>query len=331
MNNIKVSILVPICNVEKYLDKCLQSIIKQSLNEIEIVCINDGSKDNSLEIIKKYAQNDNRIIIIDKANTGYGDSMNQGLRIAKGEYIGIVESDDFIDGDMFRKLYENAKKYNADIVKSNFYFYWENPLKLIYKNNLKIKSILLDTEICRRKLFLGMPAIWSAIYKNDWLKKEKIEFLPTPGASYQDISFRFKSVALAQKIVLIPEALLYYRQDNPNSSVKSTAMDKIYLNHKEYDEIKKFIKERNLWKFNKYFCNKLLSACALNYGRIDKVYRKDYYNFFINELKIIDRWEIDYIDLPTWLRYGGYFAIKNNFRILLDFMIKLKKIKEKIF
>jgi glycosyltransferase involved in cell wall biosynthesis len=105
----RISIIIPIYNVNKYLRECLDSIINQTLKTIEIICVNDGSTDNSLEIIKEYIY-DNRIIIINKNNSGYGDSMNQGLNIASGEYIGIVESDDYVDIYMFENLYKITKK-----------------------------------------------------------------------------------------------------------------------------------------------------------------------------------------------------------------------------
>jgi glycosyltransferase involved in cell wall biosynthesis len=104
----KVSIIVPIYNVEKYLRECLDSIVKQTLKDIEIVCVNDGSTDSSLDIIKEYAEKDERVKYIDKPNSGYGISMNQGLDKAQGEYIGIVESDDFIKPEMFEELYNLA-------------------------------------------------------------------------------------------------------------------------------------------------------------------------------------------------------------------------------
>jgi len=118
----RISIIIPIYNVNKYLRECLDSIINQTLKTIEIICVNDGSTDNSLEIIKEYIY-DNRIIIINKNNSGYGDSMNQGLNIASGEYIGIVESDDFIDINMFENLYKITKKGDIDIIRSNFYLF----------------------------------------------------------------------------------------------------------------------------------------------------------------------------------------------------------------
>ena len=119
----KVSIIVPIYNVEQYLVECMESIVHQTLKDIEIICVNDGSTDNSLKIIQDYAQKDNRIVIIDKQNEGYGKGMNDGLDKATGEYVGIVEPDDFIDEDMFFQLYTIAKQNDCEVVKSCWYNY----------------------------------------------------------------------------------------------------------------------------------------------------------------------------------------------------------------
>ena len=116
----KVSILIPIYNVEKYLRQCLESVVNQTLEDIEIICINDGSTDSSPEIIREFASRDSRIKVIDKQNTGYGHSMNQGLKAATGEYIGIVESDDFVELNMFESLYITAKNNGAEVVKSEY-------------------------------------------------------------------------------------------------------------------------------------------------------------------------------------------------------------------
>lgn len=114
--NVKVSILIPIYNVEEYLVACLSSVVNQKLKEIEIICINDGSTDKSLNIIQKFMQIDNRIKLINKQNSGYGDSMNFGLKAAQGEYIGIIESDDIAKKNMFKELYNIAKKMTSQIL-----------------------------------------------------------------------------------------------------------------------------------------------------------------------------------------------------------------------
>ena len=123
MNSIYVSIIMPIYNAERFLHQSLGSVVDQTLKNIEIICVNDGSTDSSLSMMKQYAAEDKRIRIIDKANGGYGQSMNCGLRIAKGEYIGILEPDDFMSKDMLETLYNIAKKNNADVVKSNYFEY----------------------------------------------------------------------------------------------------------------------------------------------------------------------------------------------------------------
>ena len=115
----KVSLLVPICNVERYLRECLDSAVAQTLRDIEIICINDGSTDSSPDIIREYMERDSRVKMIDKANSGYGDSMNRGLEMARGEYVGILESDDFMFEDSLQKLVAKADAEHADVVKGD--------------------------------------------------------------------------------------------------------------------------------------------------------------------------------------------------------------------
>ena len=123
-----ISIIVPIYNVNKHLKQCLKSLINQSFKNIEIICVNDGSIDNSFEIITQFIS-DKRIIILNKSNTGYGDSMNKGLEFASGQYIGIIEPDDFVNILMFEYLYNLTKNNEIDIVRSNYYFYWNKKKK----------------------------------------------------------------------------------------------------------------------------------------------------------------------------------------------------------
>ena len=123
-----ISIIVPIYNVNKYLKKCLKSLINQSFKNIEIICVNDGSIDNSYEIITQFIS-DKRIITLNKSNSGYGDSMNKGLEFASGQYIGIIEPDDFVNILMFEYLYNLTKNNEIDIVRSNYYFYWNKKKK----------------------------------------------------------------------------------------------------------------------------------------------------------------------------------------------------------
>lgn len=125
-----ISVVMPMYNQEKYIVKCLESVINQTLNELEIIVVNDGSTDSSLSIVKRYAEKDDRIVIIDKPNSGYGNSVNLGMRRATGKYIGIVETDDFIAPDMFETLYNLSEDGTVDVIKGNFYDYYEHPTVL---------------------------------------------------------------------------------------------------------------------------------------------------------------------------------------------------------
>ena len=246
IQNSKVSILVPCCNVEKYVGKCIESIVNQTLKDIEIICINDGSKDRTLDILQSHAKKDSRIKILDKPNSGYGDSMNKGLAMATGEYIGIVESDDFVEPNMFEKLYSVAKYHDAEVVKSNFWLYWSNP----EKNELhqffskdECGYVINPKTFGDGSMFGRKPSIWSAIYKRSFLNDKKIKFLTTPGASFQDTSFTFKVYASCEKMVCVYDAFVHYRQDNESSSVNN-ADKKAYFVCQEYEEIEKYLSKR---------------------------------------------------------------------------------------
>ena len=223
----KISVLVPIYNVEQYLPKCLDSLCDQTLKSIEIICINDGSTDSN-------------IVVINKKNSGYGDSMNRGLEAATGEYIGIVESDDFIDQNGFEKLYELAKKTDADIVKANYYYHSEDKDEIheVVKNQKTNKATTISDDY---NILIEEPGIWSAIYRRDFLNENKIRFRTTPGASYQDTGFFFKTACAAKKIVYTKNAFLHYRTDNANSSVKS--LEKVNYVVEEYADIEKFLEK----------------------------------------------------------------------------------------
>lgn len=237
----EISVLMPIYNASTYLRQSLDSVTNQTLTNIEIICINDGSTDNSLEIIRKYAEKDSRIVIIDKPNSGYGDSMNRGLNIAKGKYIAILEPDDWYETSMLKTLYGLAMQNNLDVIKCDFYQYSnqtrQNKQYHLFKPSQCDKVIGNDEDSF---IYSLQPSIWSAIYKQNFLNKNNIRFLDTPGASYQDTSFNFKVFALAKRVMFINTPLIHYRIDNNQSSINNIAK-KLPNIDKEYDEIDRFI------------------------------------------------------------------------------------------
>ena len=241
MTQPRVSLLVPIYNVENYLRECLDSAQNQTLRDIEIICINDGSKDSSRSIIQEYLDCDDRFRVIDKENSGYGISMNMGLDAARGEYVGILESDDFFEPNALELLVNTAEKFDAQVAKANFWFYWSMPEE---KNELfevittDMANRLVDTQK-EYEIYYRKNSIWSAIYRRDFLNGNDIRFLETPGASYQDTAFDFKVWANATRVTFLHDAVLHYRQDNEASSVNSPS--KLYCVCDEYNEIERFL------------------------------------------------------------------------------------------
>lgn len=210
MNQIKVSIIMPIYNVEKYLKKCFDSVIDSTLKDIEIIAVDDGAKDSSGRIIDEYALKDSRIIPIHKENGGYGSAVNTGLNIAKGEFITILETDDWVAQDMYEQLYNMAKKYNCDCMKGNFYYCPkenENNPHLIPRSLPLEKPFILKEH---PEILLLAPSIWSAIYKREFIEENNIRCIEqtTP---YEDLPFACEVYSKAKSIVLTDKCFYYYR------------------------------------------------------------------------------------------------------------------------
>lgn len=240
----KVSVLVPICNVERYLEECLDSLVAQSFTDFEVLCINDGSTDGSLAIIHRFMEADARFRVIDKPNSGYGASMNMGLANAIGEYIAILESDDFFEPNALELLVDAAERNQSDVVKADFYLYWSTP-----QERDELFRIVDEQEVGRTMrpiddlaIFFRKPSIWSALYRSSFLRDNGINFLETPGASYQDAGFNFKVWASAARATFIADPILHYRQDNEKSSVNSAA--KVYCVCDEYASMASFVNDR---------------------------------------------------------------------------------------
>ena len=228
MSKPKVSIIVPAYNVEKYLRQCLESVINQTLKEIEIICIDDGSPDNCGAIIDEYAQKDTRIVAIHKENGGYGSALNYGFSIAKGEYIGIVESDDWIAPNMYELLYNKAIETNSDIVKGTFYSVLDsaNDYKRINPNLPKLSKYGCFTLTQHPEILNMHTSLWSAIYKKE-LIQNKIKVVEDI-KPYEDLLFATEAYVLAKSICVVQEPLYYYRcdaQNSTNNTVKKTILN----------------------------------------------------------------------------------------------------------
>ena len=239
----KVSVIMPVYNVAPYLKQCMDSVISQTLTDIDIICGDGGSTDGSLEILQEYARRDARIQIVCKEDSGYGQSVNDCVKIAHGEYIGIVETDDFVKPEMFETLYSHAVHMNADIVKSDYECFTQNPDGSPHFWPVHIaparfyNCVFTPREVTRS--FRFRLNTWTGIYRRTFLEENQIQHNTSPGGSFQDNGFWFQTFALAKRVVILPYSFYCYRQDNPNSSIHNPK--KIYCICDEYDFIEAFL------------------------------------------------------------------------------------------
>ena len=237
---VKISILVPCCNVEQYVRECLNSIKNQTYTNLEVICIDDGSKDKTGSIIDEFVAADSRFKVIHKPNSGYGDSMNKGLEMCTGEYIGIIESDDWIEPDMFETLLKTAIDNDLDMSRCCWYEGPTGTEAVNAQDFLVLKNVVLF-PLEHEGVFLQQSAIWASLYRRDLLEEgRKVRFLPTPGASYQDTSFAFKTYSKSRRFMMIDRPLHHYRV-NPGSSVMSSSKANCIID--EWEEMRRWICE----------------------------------------------------------------------------------------
>ena len=298
----KVSIIIPTYNVEDYLRECMESVTRQTLQDIEIICINDGSTDRSLDILNEYADKDSRIVLVDKKNEGYGVGMNIGLDKATGEYIGIVEPDDFVPLNMYEDLYNIAKENDLDFVKADFYRFTRNSkngnMELIY-NHLdstgeNYNQVINPFE--KPYITQFIMNTWSGIYRREYIEKYHIRHNTTPGASFQDNGFFWQTFIYARRCMFIDKPYYMNRRDNPNSSVNNK--QKVYCMNVEYDFIRDIFMQKGneeLWDRFKYYYNyKRYFSYVFTIGRISDEFKREYVERISKEMKrAVELEEID--------------------------------------
>ena len=284
-----ISVIVPVYNVEPYLEECMDSLISQTYQNMEFICINDGSTDHSPDILCQYAARDARIRVIHKANEGYGKTVNRGIELASSPWIGIVESDDFVKAEMFAKLYAAVEDCDVDLVKCNFYKYRVNEGKDISYSKEYLPK-MFGKEFCpleEAEIYDAHCSIWAGLYRKTFLDNCKIRFHETSGASYQDISFQFKVLSSVKKMKLIEDALIYYRTDNIHSSVYDP--DKIFCISDEMHFIEKYIQDQSqerqevLWPI---FMRKKFYDYRWNYFRLAPEFQYAFLRMMSEEFQI---------------------------------------------
>lgn len=245
----KVSVIIPVYNVEKYLPQCIESVLLQSLKDIEIICVNDGSTDGSLKVLQKFKARDNRIVIIDKANEGSGIARNTALAIAKGEYVYFVDSDDWLDNaGVLEKLYNKASADELDILIFGGLSCYEKDGKIAKsKGGYSLKNLdkkyfnkVFGAKDITKDVFKFPSTAWTKLYSRAFLLDNNIEFQRIKVG--QDQLPFFHSMILAKKIEVLPELLYCYRKNRVGSEMtvkKKNHFSPIYVTYAVEELLKK--------------------------------------------------------------------------------------------
>ncbi len=231
----KISVIVPVYNVEKYIEKCLNSLINQTLEEIEIIIVNDGTKDNSMKIVKRFQERyPKKIVCLEKENGGLSDARNFAIPYAKGEYIAFLDSDDYVENNMYKDMYELAKKENSDMVECDFY--WEYP----NKTKVDIGEYYYNKKEMLEKVRV---VAWNKLIKREILEKTKIKF--PNGYRYEDVEFTYKLIPYLEKISFLKKPCIHYVQREESiSNLQNERTKEIF---DVLDHVINYYKEKNIY------------------------------------------------------------------------------------
>ena len=257
----KVSVIVPVYNVEKYIEKCLNTLVNQTLQDIEIIVVNDGATDNSEKIIKEFLEKyPEKIVYLKKENGGLSDARNFGIPYAKGEYIAFVDSDDYVETFMYKEMYEIAKKENSDMVECDFI--WEYP----NKSRIDTGEIYNNKKEMAQKVRV---VAWNKLIKKSILDETKIEF--PKGYRYEDLEFTYKLIPYLDKVSFLKKPCVHYIQrDNSISNTQNERTKEIF---DILDHIIDYYKEKGIYEEYKteleytytriVLCSSLLRMCKV--------------------------------------------------------------------
>ena len=285
----KVSLILPSLNVARYVDECLKSAVDQELKDIEIICVDAGSTDGTLEIIRDHAERDNRIKLVLSDQKSYGYQMNLGMRHASGQYIGILETDDFVPKNMYSELYEIAEREQAEIVKADFYRFRTEGDRLERTYNRLDPSDTCYGKIINPaenpQVFRFIMNTWSGIYRRSFLEENRIVHNETPGASYQDNGFWFKTFCCAKRVYFVGKPYYMNRRDNEASSVANPG--KVYCMTEEWAHIYDWLKSEDA-RFRSFigpYTLRKYHSLLFTYQRIAPEYREEFIRHMGGEME----------------------------------------------
>ncbi|MBN1367312.1 MAG: glycosyltransferase [Dehalococcoidales bacterium] len=314
----KVTVIIPIYNVEKYLRQCLKSIINQTLKDIEIICVNDGSTDKSAAILAEYAESDSRIKVIKQENKGAGSARCRGIEIAKGEYLSFLDSDDFFELNMLDKMYYNSKTKNTDITICRSKRY-NNETNDYEPMNWSIKKSLLPEkdpfsykDVLQYVFTFCIGWAWDKLYKTSFVKTNGLYFQNLTTAN--DAFFVFSSIVKANNISVIDDILICHRINNNKSlsQIRYKSVDDVFI---ACVSLRDELKSMHIYKeVEQAFLNLVLNLCVWSINTIPSpVHEVLYYklrNKYFKEFGI-DQHPQDYFNKQS--EYQQYLKIKNNY------------------
>lgn len=312
-----LSVIVPVYNVERYLGECIDSIISQTFKNIEIIIVNDGSKDSSLEIAHRYERNDRRIRVISQFNQGLPAARNAGLQIARGEYVAFVDSDDIIDTAMYEKLITIIKSYQTDLVVCG-YMRFDKINSTIGWQYSEDVIILNKENICE---FFGysIGSVCNKLYKNELIKKYKIEFVDKDIVSQEDYYFNIKYFMHSKVIASVKEPFYHYRIRSGSITNTAHPINMMEKNLRLIDLIQKYNRENsihiNIESFRFYLFNYLFSnAISLignhGLGRIKEVIKQARaHELFINAMRYKIRYTKGNFVRNTYNKFIAYLLL----------------------
>lgn len=262
--NVKVSVIIPVYNCEKYIEECIESLINQTLQECEFIFVNDGSKDKSEEIIKKYADKDERITLINQKNSGVSVARNVGIKKASGEYIGFVDADDYVESNYYEKLYNAAKRNQCEIVICDFKV--EVNGKYNKFNMPFIKDKVMNKEYIEDKIYPffiredSLNAVWNKLYKSSIINNNKIEF-PIELDLGEDGLFNVRAFTYCSRCFFMDYSGYFYR--DVDGSATRNVIEKDYFK-RALNVYESNLKEYDKWSIKKDEIEKLKAIKFLN-------------------------------------------------------------------
>ena len=281
----KVSVIVPIYNVEKYLEKCINSLLSQTLEDIQIILVNDGSKDNSGNIAKEYEKNNkNRIIYVEKENGGLSDARNYGLKYATGDFVAFLDSDDYIEKNAYEEMYNKAIEENADYVECDFIWEFPNKIRVDKQYPYKNKKEMLS--------FVRVVA-WNKLIKRQLITDNNLEF--PKGLRYEDVEFTYKLIPFVNKFAYVDKPFIHYVQrEGSIANVQNERTAEIFT---VLDNVIEFYKKNNIYEEyrNELEYNYARYLLCSSLKRMCKIKDKS-----IREKLLTESWERLNLNFPNW-------------------------------